>query len=60
MQQQATNVRLGKGIELGADISVPDHARGLVLFATAAAAAVAAPGTVTSPVCSAAGLSARS
>jgi len=32
MQQQATNVRLGR-IELGADISVPDHARGLVLFA---------------------------
>jgi pimeloyl-ACP methyl ester carboxylesterase len=32
MEQVATGVRLGR-IELGADISLPDHARGLVLFA---------------------------
>jgi putative phosphoribosyl transferase len=32
MQELATNVRLGR-IELGADISLPEHARGLVLFA---------------------------
>ena len=32
MQQLATNVRLGR-IELGADISLPDRSRGLVLFA---------------------------
>ncbi len=32
MEQVGTNVRLGR-IELCADISLPDHARGLVLFA---------------------------
>jgi len=32
MEQVATNVPVGR-IELSADVSLPDHAKGLVLFA---------------------------